>query len=884
MIMNDKVLKKVLKNGLTILVRPTSNIPKVSVQLWYNVGSKDELANEKGIAHLIEHMIFKGTKRMSESDLDTIAHKLSGYCNAFTSYDYTGYLFDFPSQHWQEALPILSDCMRNCTFKEELLNSELKAVIQELKMYKDDYTSSLIEKMTASIFKGHPYQHPIIGYKQDLWNLNRENLVNFYKKHYVPNNATLIVVGDVDPDEVCKLASVFVETPTDKQENFDLTSCHPELVSGSKSNFILEKDLGNTETKIFRDIQQPECIAAFVIPGATKDYDYALDVLAHILAGGKNSRLYKRLVNQEKLVTRVEAFCYELFEHDLFFIHFEPINPKNIDRILEIINEEIQQLATEITDTELKSAAKNIESSYLNVLEDNQKQAYLIGKFYLSKNDENYIFNYLNHDLNDTKNKIIDLCTNFLKPSLMHVGQVLPLAETDKKTWQDLQKESDEIDNKILSKKGRTSDVEEPKIAHLIKTKPQKEFQFPKYESFKLRNGLEVLFYENKNIPKIGLILELKAKYYFDEIEGLGNFVSEMLLEGTQNYTSEKLANKIESLGINIKTSPGFITMDFLSDDLEEALKLLSEILSKSTFKKDSIEKVKAKLKAEIQNYWDNPSEFSDQLIRNKIYKGHPYSKNIFGTIDTINKINRENLLDYFTKYISPFEAKLSIVGDFKNKNIKQIVENELGKWTGASVNDIKFPDLSSIKQESEIFKIDRDQVVLAYSGHSVSRIHPNYDKLLIFDQIFGGGSLGAMSSRLFKIRERSGLFYTIAGSLISRANLQPGMSIVKTIVSLDRLQEAEKLIENEIKIATENMTDEEFAKAKNAIINSDVDSFASNRQIANAFLFLNKYNLGENYFDNRARNLEKINKDETLKAAQEVLSSPMVKFKIGRI
>ena len=134
----NKVRKKILKNGLTVLVLPSSNIPKVSVQLWYNVGSKDEQSGQKGIAHLIEHMIFKGTKKLSESDINLIVNKLSGYCNAFTSYDYTGYLFDFPSEHWHESLPMLADCMKNCTMKEDFLNSELKAVIQELKMYKDN--------------------------------------------------------------------------------------------------------------------------------------------------------------------------------------------------------------------------------------------------------------------------------------------------------------------------------------------------------------------------------------------------------------------------------------------------------------------------------------------------------------------------------------------------------------------------------------------------------------------------------------------------------------------------------------------------------------------------------------------------------------------------
>jgi zinc protease len=144
---NRTVEKKVLKNGMTVLVHQVHTIPKVSIQLWYNVGSKDENTGERGIAHLLEHMVFKGTQHngaiyLSESDLDMTTHMLSGSCNAFTSYDYTGYLFNFPSHHYKEAFPILADCMSNCRFDDQMLNSEMKAVIQELKLNKDQYTSN----------------------------------------------------------------------------------------------------------------------------------------------------------------------------------------------------------------------------------------------------------------------------------------------------------------------------------------------------------------------------------------------------------------------------------------------------------------------------------------------------------------------------------------------------------------------------------------------------------------------------------------------------------------------------------------------------------------------------------------------------------------------
>jgi len=209
-VMQSPVHKTVLKNGMTVLIREVHTIPKVSMQLWYKVGSKNEKSNEKGIAHLIEHMIFKGTQgekslNLSESDINTITHKLSGSCNAFTSYDYTGYLFNLPAHTWHESLPIMADCMSNCAFKEEHLSSEMKAVIQELKMRRDQFTLAAAKALMGSIYMDHPYHYPVIGYKQDLWNAHAPLLHNFYRKHYCPNNATLVIVGDVDTDKALKL-------------------------------------------------------------------------------------------------------------------------------------------------------------------------------------------------------------------------------------------------------------------------------------------------------------------------------------------------------------------------------------------------------------------------------------------------------------------------------------------------------------------------------------------------------------------------------------------------------------------------------------------------------------------------------------------------------
>src|SRR5579872_1587400 len=329
---HSHVTKKVLDNGLTILVREAHEVPKVSFQIWYNVGSKDEMTGEKGIAHLIEHMIFKGTEILSESDINVLVHKLSGSCNAFTSYDYTGYLFNFPTHHWREAFPIVADCMVNCLFDDDMLNSEMKAVIEELKLYKDQYERSLMEEMIGMIFAEHPYHFPIIGYKQDLWSVAGKDLLAFYKKHYKPNNATLVVVGDVNADEVFELAqNYFGNIPADQ----DYTK---------KENFF-HRDIASKSLTLYRDVAQPTLAYAFVVPGAAEKKDAALEIFEWIIGKGKSSRLYKKLVNETQLVTSVSTGYWNLFDHGLFFIVMEPKNIEDTQEIERLMLAELEDLA-----------------------------------------------------------------------------------------------------------------------------------------------------------------------------------------------------------------------------------------------------------------------------------------------------------------------------------------------------------------------------------------------------------------------------------------------------------------------------------------------------------------------------------------------------------
>jgi len=877
---HNGVYKKSLNNGLVVLVIPRNHLPKVSIQLWYNVGSKDEKTGQRGLAHLIEHMIFKGTNTLSESDINLLTHKLSGYCNAYTSHDYTGYLFDLPSQHWVQAFPVMADCMRNCTFKEEFLSSELKAVIQELKMYNDDYTSTLIERMVCAIFPDHPYHYPIIGYKQDLWNVKREALVEFYAYHYVPNNATLVVVGDVRVDDVFAQAERY----------FGHIEPNPEY---TKQEFHHLIDIGATTTTLYRDIQQPSFFLAWVIPGSSARKDYALDLVSWVIGSGKGSRLYALLVDELDLATHLESFVYDLFEHGLFFIHIQPKSLADKDVIIALINKELEKLALEHVGThELQRAIKKTEVDFLTLQENNQKQAYLLGKYYLATGSADYLMHYCDAHGLDLKEEIRVIVASYLRPTVMHQGHLLALPEAEKQTWLALQEQSDKEDTRVLSAIVRDAVVEEGVYVSTITAEEPLHFNFAEPEMCMLSNDIKLIYHHTPLIPKIDIVIDFEKKHFYDpeDKQGLAMFVADMLQEGTENYTAAQLAQEFERYGMQFAAFPGQISLSLLSEDLEKGLALLFEILTCSLFDKKAIEKVRARILTEIAHFWDAPSQFISQLAREKIYENHPYRKNLFGTVESVNSITQKDLIEAYRASITPSNTRIAIVGDLygglrSKDDFIALMQRIFGTWEGPKVTRLVFPELRPIQAAEIVYPINRDQIVLAYAGLSVGRKNPDFDKILIFDQIFSGGVLGSMSSRLFDLREKSGLFYTIGGSLLARVDEQPGMIFIKTIVSADRLAEADRSIKQVIDHAIDTVTDIELEEAKRAIINSLVDNFASNKQMAATFLFLDRFNFPFNYFNDRAQEIMRISKDEVIAAVRRVLSSDkLITLKAGRL
>lgn len=868
---NTTLVKKTLANGLVVIVDPIAHLPQVAMQLTYHVGSKDEKTGEKGLAHLIEHMLFKGTDILSETDVAAITHKISGSTNAFTNQDCTSYVFSMPSGNWKEGLKIYADCMNNACFDEQMLNSELKAVIQELKMRKDNHQVALMEALYADIFHDHPYHYPIIGIKQDLWNLKRDTLYNFYKKHYVPNNAVLVVVGDVNPDEVFMEAEeLFGSIPTD--------------TSYAKETFYHGQDLQSKSVTLRRDVKVPHFSMMVTLPGGIKENSYFYSCIASLLTQEKTGRLTQRIVEELRLAPYIYALPFNLEDAAILMIGTEPYSLDSIDTIKEIIHEEIEKLSREgSAENELQMISRKIKLGYTRLLENYSVRAHLIAEGYTLYNDQQAVFTAHDYPLADVNDGIKKLLKQYYNSSSVHYGTVLPFSEADKERWKELQAISDTEDFRILDGKVRTSQVEEPRIAPTIISVDPSTEHLPLPESKMLSNGVKLFSYHNKATALVTITITFKARADYDDkkLYGLHAFMVAMLTEGTTGYPGIAFFQECQKYSIVFGLQPGIWTVTVLPEDIEKALELLRELLTQVTFNEDALEKVRARTVTMISQKEQDPQAIVNRIIEETVYAGHPWSTPAYGTHKTVAAITKQDLHDFYKKVITHDGMRIAVVGNSDMKIVEQLCEKYVGDFYGQSIDSLTYPALAPFIPQEIKRDLCRDQVTLAYFCPSIRRLDDRYDSYTLLQNILGGG----MNSRLFQLRQQSGLFYGIQGYLTVSSDIEPGYCMIQTLVSQDRVQEADILIRKTIDTIVDSISEQELADAKKMLITQKIQGYANNTGISYNILHNDRFGFAPDYNNTYSERINSITFEDFKRDVSDILCShKLARIQVGRV
>ena len=342
---NLPVHKYTLKNGLTVLLYQDNAIPMISYHTWYKVGSRDEYKGVTGAAHMLEHMMFKGSKKYSGNDFDKILHENGIVNNAFTNYDYTGFYQNLPSSKLELMMQIEVDRLSQLLIKEEDLLSERDVVKEERRWRVDNNPMmSLFELTMGTVFKTHNYKNPVIGTMNDISNYNPEVLRKFYQTYYVPNNAVLVLAGDIKINEAKKLIEKYYGPLEAK--------VIPERVYAKEPEQKVQYN-----AKIKRDVQGVSFNLAYQsVPQNHKDM-YALDLICQMIGSGTSSRLYKRLINGKEIATSANCNHFNMQDHGVFNLHVSVKPGLPMDEALNVVYNEVYMLRTfPVKDAELEKA------------------------------------------------------------------------------------------------------------------------------------------------------------------------------------------------------------------------------------------------------------------------------------------------------------------------------------------------------------------------------------------------------------------------------------------------------------------------------------------------------------------------------------------------
>ncbi len=411
------VKTKVLGNGLKVLVLEDHSTPTATFQVWYRVGSRNEVSGKTGISHLLEHMMFKGTEKYGPGEFSKIVARNGGVENAFTGRDYTAYFENWASDRLKVSMELESDRMSHLKLDPQEFEREKQVVMEERRLRtEDDPIALLVEEVYATAYKVHPYHWPVIGWMSDIKSITLEDLKRHYRTYYAPNNAIIVVVGDVDAQDVFKEVEKYFGPLPRGPEPPPVTSVEPPQ-RGEKR-----------VTVVSPEARLSFVMLAFHTPSIASGDEYALAVLTNILGEGKSSHLYQRLVYQEKAAVFTSAHYHGMSKDPCLLYLYAGLVPERSPRDVEVIlREEVAKMKRgEFTDRELEKAKNQVKASFIYGMDSNFYRAMNLGRLEVLGVGWQYLETYVDKVGSVTREEVIRVAKEYLKDTNLTVGVLVP--------------------------------------------------------------------------------------------------------------------------------------------------------------------------------------------------------------------------------------------------------------------------------------------------------------------------------------------------------------------------------------------------------------------------------------------------------------------------
>ncbi len=822
-----------LPNGLRVYLKPMPGFPTVSIKTAYTVGSADEDLNQTGLAHYLEHLMFKGTDKYLPGDIDRLTQRAGGANNAYTSYDHTVYHFDFAADRWEIALEVEADRMRNLRIdaKHEF-EQEKGAVIAELDGNEDEPWELENKAILPLLFgKDAPYGHPIIGERKHVRAATAEIIKAFYDRWYHPNNCSIVIVGGFDPARaMARIKELFGPIPSGKL---------PERVAVApvvRSSPVSKQIVSHFDVERF-------LMGFNSVPAGHRD-EAPLDVAAQILTGGKTGRLYRTLVREQELAAEVVCAHSTGKRPGWFSIEFEVLNGADRRKAERALLAELEKLADEpVTEAELKRAKRSLMASEIFGHEDIHELADSLATSAAVTNID-YAKRYLVGIDAVSPADIQRTVRKYLDPQKRVVVWSLPPKEDGKNDQDGSVRAPQPAKRSAGAHKPRRRQAAKPAAAPIDLTQTRRVV---------LPNGLTLLLYHNPRLPIVVADAHVARVRLLEPEDkaGVAKLVGSLLEEGTDRRTEEEISDAIENVGAVIAMTGTGGRIKMLSPDRALGLHIFIDCLTRPKFPREAVKRQREHLLAEIEETHLSPQALAQEMFHQLAYgEDHPLGRPATGYDDSVAKLVAADCRAFHKQLFVPNNTVLTITGDFDPDAIVAEITKLTAHWKASKVPALDLPEPSlPPKPLQKLMTLANAKQLQVYVGHAgICRDNPDYYKLLVMDHILGTGP-GFTDRMSAKLRDRQGLGYTVSATITPNASEAPSLFSCYIGTYPDKLAPVTKAIRAEIDAIRDSPpSEQELADAKRYLTGSLPFRLNTNEAIADQLVMIERFKLGLDY------------------------------------
>ena len=840
------MIQKTLTNGLEVAVKVDNFSRAVAVQCWVNTGAIHEEEHERGMAHYLEHMLFKGTEKRAVGEIAATVETCGGNINAYTSFDHTVYYLTLASEHAIVGIDLLADAVFHSTLDEQEFEREKEVILEEIRRGEDNPSQKVGKRVFELAFAGTEAGRPIIGYTDQVSSYKRDDLLKFYKKWYQPENMQLIVVGNVDEEEVLAHA----------EETFGQTKAKavPEHVTIER-----KWPTGMPISIIKGDYKQPRIEVVYQAPAINDIDTVALDLASFALGSGELGRFNRRLRDKEMVVSSVGSSLYSPAFGGIFEFSAYTSEDKVLDALKGFAKEASNLLYREpVSIDELERARANLRSERVYRDETVEGQARSLGQglrspFGLLADD---VFAAQMNSMPSTMiSKALNKWIDLEEPILV---VLLP---------EDSKINEDQIRQAYLSGLDKTLPATNKAIARESKENDVKEFVF------EINDGIKFIYRHNPKAELFSFTAASEGGLRGETVQNAGvyNAIASLLACETEKDSYESLMTKIEGMGAAVEGFSGKDSFGLngssLTEQTEELIELLSDSLLRAKFPDEQWQIAQSQILQSIHAQDDSPAGVCVRRFQEQIYNNHPYRFPIYGLKETVEIFTTSYLLKEFNTLKQSGPWVFAACGAMEPEDMAELIKEKFAKFRPPKSRKAFISDGQISITEKAAVRIDKDreQTHIIYGFTGSTWVNSNRYALDVMTNILGGHA-----GRLFmNLRDRDSLAYTV--SPIMTFGRHPG--IVGSYIACAPNKETQALqsLQREMELmANEMPLDEEMQRSQANIIGSHDMGLQRSYAQASTMALMELYGIGYDDFLTYPEKIQSVTKEDVQKVAQD--------------